>query len=147
MEELSRRGQAVSLVVDASVTLAWVYPGESTAPIEAVFDKVIEDDAWVPSIWRIEVANSLMVAVRRGRMSLPNRDGALADLASLPIFDDSETSRHSWGRTMGLADADRLTVYDAVYLELALRLSMPLATLDADLRKAARLENIQVLGM
>jgi predicted nucleic acid-binding protein len=146
MEAFPRRGQAVSLVIDASAALAWLYPDETTPFIEAVFDKVIEEDAWVPSIWRLEVANSLMWSVRRGRMTLLKRDGILADLASLPIFDDSQTGLHSWGRTLGLADAHQLTVYDAAYLELASRLSLPLATLDEDLRKAAQLENVPLLG-
>jgi predicted nucleic acid-binding protein len=79
-------------------------------------------------------------------MTLLKRDGILADLASLPIFDDSQTGLHSWGRTLGLADAHQLTVYDAAYLELASRLSLPLATLDEDLRKAAQLENVPLLG-
>jgi predicted nucleic acid-binding protein len=146
MEELSGRGKTVSIVIDASATLASIYPDETTAAITAVFNRVIAEDAWVPGLWRIEIANSLAWSVRRGRMSLARRDEALVDLARLPIFDDTETAAHVWGRTLLLADVHRLTVYDAIYLELALRLSLPLATLDEDLRRAAQQERIPLLG-
>ena len=80
------------------------------------------------------------------RISKDNRQGILADLNSLPISIDWETRKHSWGRTLELADRHNLTVYDATYLELALRLSLPLATLDDDLRLAALRENVPLLG-
>jgi predicted nucleic acid-binding protein len=136
----------VSLVIDASATLAWIYPDEITALIEAVFDRVIEEDAWVPTLWRIEVANCLAGSVRRNRLSLAKRDDALANLARLPIFDDAETGVRVWDKTLLLADRHKLTVYDATYLELALRLSLPLATLDDDLREAAQGEGVALLG-
>ena len=136
----------MSLVLDASATLASIFPDETTALIEAVFDRVADEDAWVPSLWRIEVANILTQGVRRGRISLARRDGALANLARLPIFDDDETGQHVWGKTMLLADIHHLTVYDATYLELALRVSLPLATLDDDLREAALREGVRLLG-
>lgn len=132
----------MSLVLDASATLAAIFPDESTALIEAVFDQVANEDAWVPSLWRIEVANILAQGVRRGRISLDRRDRALANLARLPIFDDNETGQHVWGRTLELADRHRLTLCDATYLELALRLALPLATLDDDLRRAALEEGL-----
>jgi predicted nucleic acid-binding protein len=70
----------------------------------------------------------------------------LVDLILLPIYCDQETNDHVWGGTLELADRHRLTVYDATYLELALRLSLPLASLDEDLRKAAQLESVPLLG-
>lgn len=136
----------MSIVIDASATLASTDLDETTAAIAAVFSRVIVEDAWVPGLWRIEVANSLALSVRRGRMSVARRDEALVDLARLPIFDDTETAAHVWGRTLLLADLHRLTVYDATYLELALRLSLPLAALDEDLRRAAQQENGRILG-
>jgi len=136
----------MSLVLDASATLASIFPDETTALIEDVFDRVADENAWVPSLWRIEVANILTQGVRRGRISLARRDGALANLARLPIFDDDETGQHVWGKTMLLADIHHLAVYDATYLELALRLSLPLATLDEDLRAAAQSEGVSLLG-
>jgi len=136
----------VSVVLDASATLAWIYPDELTLAIESTFERVVDEDAWTPSLWRIEVANSLSWGVKRGRLSLAKRDGALTDLARLPIFEDSETSLHIWDKTLLLSDAHHLTVYDATYLELALRLALPLATLDDDLRTAAKREGVELLG-
>jgi predicted nucleic acid-binding protein len=136
----------VSLVLDSSATLARVFPDERTRAILEVFEFVANHGAWVPELWRIEVANILNVGIRRGRISTATRDGALADLESLPIQIDGETRNHTWGRTLLLADTHRLTLYDATYLELALRLSLPLATLDDDLRQAAQQEGVLLLG-
>jgi predicted nucleic acid-binding protein len=136
----------MSLVLDASATLASIFPDERTDPIEAVFDQVADEDAWVPSFWRIEVANILAQGVRRGRINLARRNDALADLGRLPIFDDAETAIHVWSTTLALADFHRLTIYDATYLELALRLSLPLATLDEGLRAAAQAEGVPLMG-
>ena len=136
----------MSLVLDASATLAWLYPEEITGAITEVFDLIAEDCAWVPSLWRIEVANSLSVNLRRGRITPLRRRESLVDLQLLPIVCDQETNDHVWGRTLELADLRRLTVYDATYLELALRLSLPLATLDDDLRQAAQGEGVALLG-
>jgi predicted nucleic acid-binding protein len=136
----------VSLVLDSSATMARVFPEERTNAILDVFKFVAENGAWVPELWRIEVANTLNVGIRRGRISTVNRNGIISDLESLPISIDWETKNHTWGRTLDLADNHQLTVYDATYLELALRLSLPLATLDNDLRKAARAEGVSLLG-
>lgn len=136
----------MSVVIDASATLAWIYPDETTAPIQFVFEKVIEEDAWVPALWRIEIGNSLLWGIKRGRTTHARRDLALADLTSLPIFEDDETGLHAWEGSLALADKHRLTLCDATYLELALRLSLPLATLDEDLRKAAQNEAVELLG-
>ena len=85
----------------------------------------------MPTLWRLEVANSLTVAVRRGRIDANFRHAALADLALLDITTDDHTDVHAWGETLNLADRFQLAVYDAAYLELAERRSIPLATLDA----------------
>jgi predicted nucleic acid-binding protein len=136
----------VKMVLDASVTLAWVFPEETTPAIEALFAGVLDDFAWIPGLWRIEVANALSQAVRQGRIDRAKRTKALTDLACMPILEDSECGKHVWHETVALADKHRLTVYDATYLELALRLSLPLATLDEDLRKASQRESVSLLG-
>lgn len=137
----------MSLVLDSSVTLAQVFSDETTEAIRHVFDQVSESGAWVPGLWRLEVANILEVGVRRGRHDAGFRDSTLADLALLPIQTDSETDRHAWGTTARLAERHRLTLYDAAYLELALRRQLPLATLDRELRSAAKKEDVQLLGV
>ena len=136
----------MSLVLDASATLAWLLPEELSGAITAAFDLIADDCAWVPSLWRIEVANSLSVKLRRGRITPLQRRESLVDLKLLPIYCDQETNDHVWDRTLELADRHNLTVYDATYLELAMRLSLPLATLDEDLRKAAQREGVPLLG-
>jgi predicted nucleic acid-binding protein len=137
----------VSLVVDASVTLAWVYHDERTPAVEHVFALVIEDVAWVPAIWHLEVANGLQRAIRQRRVDAAFRAGALGDLADLDVATDADTNVFAWSDTLALADRFRLTLYDASYLELALRRGFPLATLDSDLRAAAETMGLELLGL
>lgn len=137
----------MSLVLDSSVTLAWVYSEERTPAIQEVLVKVISGGGWVPALWRLEVANILETGVRRGRTDADFRDATLVDLALLPIQTDAEMDRQAWGNTLQLAVRHRLTLYDAAYLEVAQRRSLPLATLDVELRKAAEAEGIALLGM
>lgn len=136
----------MSLILDSSATLAWAFPEERTDAILNVFKLIANEGAVTPELWRLEVANTLNVGIRRGRISRTNRAGILVDLEDLPISIDGETRKHTWGRTLELADGHGLTVYDATYLELALRLSHPLATLDEDLRQAAQQEGVSLLG-
>jgi predicted nucleic acid-binding protein len=137
----------VSLVLDSSATLAWVFGGETTEAIGAVFEAVASRGAWVPALWRLEVANVLEMGVRRGRHDSVFRDATLADLALLPIKLDPETDRHAWSATALLAARHGLTLYDAAYLELARRKDLPLATLDEALRAAAAVEGVLLRGM
>jgi predicted nucleic acid-binding protein len=136
----------VSLVIDSSATLAWVYSEETTEPIAEVLALMSDKGAWVPALWRLEVANVLQMNVRRGRHDAAFRDAALADLAVLPISIDAETDRRAWDATLRLAERHRLTLYDAAYLELAVRRGMPLATLDQELRDAATAKGVPLLG-
>jgi predicted nucleic acid-binding protein len=136
----------MSLVLDTSATLAWVYSDESSEPIEELFHEVTRSGAWVPGLWRLEIANVLEMGVRRGRHSSAFRDSTLSDLALLEIQIDPDTNHHAWGATVQLAKRHRLTAYDAAYLELALRRSLPLATLDEELRGAAKAEGVKLLG-
>ncbi len=137
----------MSLVLDCSATLAWVYSDETTDEIRRVFDLLAQSGAWVPQLWRLEVANVLEVNVRRKRHDAAFRDATLADLALLPIQVDPDTSQNAWGQTLQLAHRHALTLYGAAYLELALRRNLPLATLDEDLRRAAKAEPVKLLGM
>jgi predicted nucleic acid-binding protein len=137
----------MSLVLDSSVTLARLWEDETTGPVSRVFELIRDRGAWVPSLWRLEVANSLQMDVRCGRHIAEFRDGALADLAQLSIQIDPETDERAWGATRRLAEKHRLTLYDAAYLELAVRRRMPLATLDRELRAAAQGEGVELLGM
>lgn len=136
----------MSLVLDCSVTLAWIYSDETVPAVAHVFDKVADNGAVVPSLWRLEVANSLTVAARRRRIDAEFGRAALADLARLNIAVDPETDLRAWAATLELADTFRLTAYDAAYLELAQRRGLPLATLDGELRASGAKLGISVLG-
>jgi len=135
----------VTVVLDSSATLAWAFGDERTPAIEILFDDVVADGALVPTLWHLEVANSLSVAVRRGRITIQVRDEVLADLACLDIVVDAETDLHAWSATLKIADLYRLPLYDAAYLELAQRRRLPLATLDTALREAATRSGVPVV--
>ena len=137
----------MSLVLDSSATLAWIYSDETTDAIRAVFDQVAETGAVVPALWRLEVANSLTVAVRRSRIDADFRRAALADLALLNINTDPHTDSQAWAETLQLADRHRLTLYDAAYLEVAQRRKLALATLDQELLIAAQAAGVRTMGM
>jgi predicted nucleic acid-binding protein len=89
----------------------------------------------------------LEMGIRRGRHDVAFRHATLADLSLLPISLDPETDRRAWDATLQVAHLHRLTLYNAAYLELAQRRGLPLATLDSDLRTAARTEGVTLLGM
>lgn len=136
----------MSLVLDSSVTLAWLYSDELAPATQRIFDRVTADGGWVPALWRLEVANSLQSSVRRGRISVDFRDAALTDLALLQIATDPDTDTFAWSATLRLAERYDLTLYDAAYLELAQRLELPLATLDQELCVAGSALGVPLLG-
>lgn len=127
----------MSLVMDASLTLAWYFEDERTLAVDGLLDRVVREGAVVPSLWKLEVVNGLQIAIRRRRIDAAYRDDALQQLGRLPITIDAETGAHAWSTTLNLAQRFGLTIYDATYLELAQRRALPLATLDRALRVAA----------
>lgn len=135
----------MSLVLDSSVTLAWLHDDEQVVGVDAIFERVIEEGALVPSLWLLEIANSLTLSVRRGRIAAEHRSAFLSDLSQLAIALDEHTNDHAWSATIQLADRFKLTVYDAAYLEVAQRRRLPLATLDDALVAAAKAAGIEVL--
>jgi predicted nucleic acid-binding protein len=90
----------VSLVIDSSMTLAWYFEDEKTAASIAILNRVVEEGAVVPTLWRLEVLNGLQVAVRRGRITIAYRDASLNDLRSLVIAIDPGTNRQAWSATL-----------------------------------------------
>ncbi|MGA2264670.1 MAG: type II toxin-antitoxin system VapC family toxin [Acidobacteriota bacterium] len=125
--------------MDGSIALSWFLPGERTDKNQAV-RKLIEGGmkALVPSIWAQEVANALLVAERRKRISQADSAAAWASLQKLPIEADPETAMRAGSDILALARQQKLCAYDAAYLELAMRQGTPLASLDELLRAAAR---------
>jgi predicted nucleic acid-binding protein len=134
------------LVLDCSVTVAWFIPDERRVTIDGLLTRTIENGALVPIFWPIEVANALLFAMRARRVTVGEREAAFDQLARLQISADGLTIEKAWNDTTALADRFRLTIYDASYLELAARHNLPLATLDKDLRAAARKLGVELLG-
>lgn len=123
-------------VLDCSVAISWLLPDEACDL--AFLKQVAEKGAVVPSIWALEVANVLEMSRRSGRLSDAQRFQALDTLKELPIKVDPETAAHAWGQSVHMASQYNLSLYDASYLELALRKALPLATLDKALHAAAK---------
>src|SRR5258708_35707896 len=103
----------MSCVVDASATLKWLFEDERSTKSEALLDQVVESGASVPGLWRLGVANSLLVAFRRGRTSAAFRDQALQRLQRIPISVDVETYARTWANTLPLTERTRLIVSHA----------------------------------
>ena len=132
-------------VVDASVTMAWCFADEATAATWAILDRLESEGATVPSLWPLEVANILAQAQRRQRTTAARIDRFVEQLETLPLRIDDETAARAWRATLILARTERLTAYDAAYLELALRRGLPLATRDLELRQAADRNGVGLL--
>jgi predicted nucleic acid-binding protein len=127
------------LVIDASITLSWLLPDEISAASLLVRDDLLKaEGAWVPAHWRLEVCNSLWMAERRKRLDATGIAQAVALFTQLPVLVDPETNDRAGGETLALARQHTLSVYDAVYLELALRRGASLASLDRSLRAVAK---------
>jgi predicted nucleic acid-binding protein len=126
-----------ALVLECSVTLAWFFVDEQAEYPQAVLDSLDSVKAFVPAVWPLEVANALLVGERRKRCTQAQTTTWLGLLKSLPISIDDEPVERSWDNALALARSHQLSVYDATYLELALRRGLHLATLDDKLRAAA----------
>ena len=133
------------LVLDASVALSWCFKNEATATADRVLERLATEAASVPAIWHLEIANVLALSERRGRITPANTSEFIALLETLGVVIDAETPSRALGRVLDLARAERLTAYDAAYLELAMRLGIPLASKDADLCDAAERLGVNVL--
>lgn len=137
----------MSLVLDPSLTLSWYFEDERTAAADDVLDQVVDDGAVVPALWRIEVLNAFQMGIRRKRLDTTFRNTALAKLRAMSIVVDTDSDAQAWLTTLQLSDRFRLTAYDAVYLELAQRRGLPLATLDKELRAAGATLGVTLLGL
>jgi len=134
------------LVLDASMALSWLLPDEANATAVAVQAELTKaEGVWVGAHWRLEVANSLCMAERRKRLDATGIAQAVALFTQLPVIVDPETNEHASGATLSLAREHGLSVYDAAYLELALRRGATLATFDGPLRDVAKKLGVPLL--
>lgn len=125
------------LVLDCSVTMAWCFEDEEDSSAESLLDDTRQATIHVPCVWTLEVANVLLVGERRGRLSEAKVKDLLNRIQQMPVEQEPAPDSQTVTRILSLARRYGLSAYDAAYLELAMRLGIPLATLDERLRKAA----------
>jgi predicted nucleic acid-binding protein len=131
------------LVIDTSITMAWCFEDEATDATETVLDSLHQDEAIVPSLWQLEVANVLLVAERRKRINEAQAARFSDVLARLPIrVDPAPTDLTA---ILAAGRHHHLSAYDAAYLTLAERLGIPLATLDDKLAAACRAAGVALV--
>jgi predicted nucleic acid-binding protein len=131
-------------VVDASVSLAWFFDEEEHNLIASnVLARMLKEEALVPPLWWFEVRNALLVSERAGRSSEERTAATLLQLAALPVNVDREPDEAT---IYGLSRRHNLTFYDAAYLELAQRNAVGIATFDRALVRAARAEQVPLIG-
>jgi len=133
-------------VFDASITIAWGIDDEKTPQTEALLDRLRKEEAFVPALWHLEIANVLALAMRnKARLTSSQRTQFLTLLSGERISVDPLTHVQAGTATLALADQYKLTAYDAAYLELAMRMGVELATLDHHLRAAAGKAGVKVI--
>lgn len=136
-----------AFVLDASVALSWCFGDEATPATQHLLDQLANDRAIVPGLWPLELGNILVSAERRGRIGAARLAEFVALIDALDIEVDTETPERGLGAILALARSEKLTTYDAAYLELAMRLGLPLATKDQALRVAATRNGVTLLGV
>ena len=133
-------------VLDASFTFQWLFKDEASHEGDAALGLVSAGGALVPALWFVEITNGLGMAERRGRLTQAGLQDALRLLRSLPLSVDEPASL-AWSEpVLDMMRTHRLTAYDATYLELAIRRSLPLATRDKELCEAAPAVGVALLG-
>ena len=122
--------------------MSWCLEDEADPRTDEVLDRLAGDEAHTPALWTYEVANVLLIAERRGRLTESQVICFIGLLEQLPILVDTAISMNT---LLASAKTHQLTAYDAAYLVLAERLGVPLATLDADLAAAAIASGVPLL--
>jgi predicted nucleic acid-binding protein len=134
-----------AFVLDASLTLSWAFEDEATPFTDDVLKRLKQSSALAPALWPFEVASVLSTAERQGRIQPDQQTEFLEWLRQLPVAIEHRPAIWLCQQILPLTRAHRLSAYDAAYLELARRESLPLATLDADLQTAARAHGVPLL--
>jgi len=135
-----------NFVMDNSVSMSWCFQDEAGDYSDAILDRLAESTAVVPSIWPLEVVNVLLVAERKQRITESESVRFLTLLSQLPISVEVDRHEEMMKDILSLARASGLSSYDAVYLDLAMRKGLPLATLDNKLIEAARKVGVPILA-
>jgi predicted nucleic acid-binding protein len=134
-------------ILDSTVTLAWCFSDEATGHTESFLNRLssVTDTAVVPALWLYEVVNVVTLAARKRRITQLHATQFLQSLSDLPIEVDYPSTTLLFKAAPLLAERHRLTGYDAAYLELAIRLGLPMATLDQELIQASNATGVIVL--
>ena len=134
-------------VLDNSVSMRWLLESPKVADqkyAEIVLKSLAEAGAIVPNLWHLEASNVLLGAEKRTEINHGDSEGFIIQLENLPIHVDPLTAHQTFSRIINIARTYKLSSYDASYLELAMREGVPLATLDNDLRKAAKKAQVEI---
>jgi predicted nucleic acid-binding protein len=135
-----------AFVADSSVGISWASESQSSPLTENLLRQVESGTPFVvPSLWFFEISNTLLVLMRRKRIAPEQWARARLDLIHLSPIVDEEGPRLAMGKIADLASEHTLSVYDATYLELALRRGLPLASRDTVLIKAAKASGVETL--
>lgn len=126
------------IVVDASLMIAWLLQEDRVLLVPDVYETLPARDIFVPAHWPVEVANALLSNVRRRRVAVDKIESILSGLSLFRIQVDPPISVEQLATLTHFAASQNLTVYDASYVQLAVEEKAPLATLDEDMRAAAR---------
>jgi predicted nucleic acid-binding protein len=124
--------------------MAWCFQDETSAIADAALAALADNEAIVPDIWPLEVANVLVLAEKKGRITAARVPRCVSMLQGLPISVDLHTREKAFTDILSLARSHQITAYDAAYLELAIREGVSLATLDEGLGRAARAAGVEV---
>ncbi len=124
-------------VLDASIALSWCFVDAQTNHTRQLLENLAVETAYVPSLWTLEVGNILISAEKRNRITFADVNRFLALLSQLNIKIDNETADRGFHEILAYAYAQKLTTYDAAYLELAMRMGLPLASKDKQLCEVA----------
>ena len=134
-----------TFVVDNSVVMSWCFTDETNPYADAVLDRLSKATAIVPSVWPLEVVNVLLVAERRKRLKQADSVRFVTLLSQLPIAVEHEWPEKMMKDLLALGRTNKLSSYDASYLDLAMRKDCPLATLDKKLMEAAKEVDVAIL--
>lgn len=134
-----------AFVLDASIALAWCFADEATRASEQLLERLDDEEAMVPAIWPLEVANALIFGERKRRITQARAVGFLDMVRQLPIGIEAADAERAFRNVMSVARDGGLTAYDGAYLDLAMRLGVPLATKDLALQKAAARFGVSVI--
>jgi predicted nucleic acid-binding protein len=138
---------SASFVIDASVAMAWCFLEEATPATSELLDRMETETAAVPAWWFLEVTNVLALAERRGRITPAQVAGFIALVEDFGLEVDDQAPARAFTHLLPLCRSHGLTSYDAVYLDLALRRGLPLASLDEELRAAAEACGVKLLAI